>query len=226
MLSNLHRDLQWKKLYSLHTKIFEQFDIAPRSFRAGRYGMNNDMAFNLERLHYLVDSSITPFVDWRYFYGPDFSSCTKLMPYRFTPGNLQEENQYGRMTEVPLTGGFYQSNFQLANQMLKLFKRKPFKLFRLVGLFSKLGLLNLVRLSPEGYGASQMIKLISVLVKKKIHVLNLSFHSNSLLPGYTPFVSTEVQFRQFLRSIEEVIIHMQDLGFSSITLSEARDINA
>lgn len=224
MLNNIHRELQYQKLHSLHNRIIDNFHTPPQSFRAGRYGMNGDMAYNLERLNYVVDSSITPFMDWRYFHGPDFSAFTRLTPYRFSTENITKENEKGGLIEMPLTGGFYQPNFKAANLLLRMLKKKPFKFFRLIGLFAKLGLLNLVRLSPEGYTANEMKKLISTLMKKNIHVLNMSFHSNTLLPGCTPFVSTENQLQTFLRTIEDVIIYMQDLGFRSITLSEVQSI--
>ena len=134
MLCNLSKKLQYEKLKSIHNQITEVFDVSPSSFRAGRYAFGNDMAVNLERLNYSIDSSITPFVDWSGFYGPNFSEFSLLMPYRFASNEIKGPIKGGPILEVPITAGFRQSNFLLANYFLTRFKKKPFKYFHLIGI--------------------------------------------------------------------------------------------
>jgi hypothetical protein len=73
MLCNLPIDLQFNKISFLHQTIQNNFGITPISFRAGRWGFNQEVAKNLFRLGYQIDTSITPFVDWADFHGPAFS---------------------------------------------------------------------------------------------------------------------------------------------------------
>jgi len=74
MLCNLSDDLQHKKMAVLHAAIEQHLKISPVSFRCGRWGYNQNVAMNLAKLGYKVDSSITPFTDWTAVGGPDFSA--------------------------------------------------------------------------------------------------------------------------------------------------------
>jgi hypothetical protein len=220
MLNNLAAHLQMEKLSSLHQQIMDSFGIKPLSFRAGRYGINHDLAKNILNLDYIVESSITPFLDWRYFHGPDFSKISRLNPYRFSSNNIFEEDLNGELYEAPLTTGFLQSNFQLANSLFLLFRKLPFKFLKLNGLLATLGLLNKIRLTPEGYQLEQLKHLIYTLLQNKIKFFNLSFHSNTLLPGSTPFVASAKDLDIFLRDLREVITYLKNKNMDAITLSE------
>ena len=81
MLNNIPYELQFKKLQNLHEAIIHNYNFEPKSFRAGRYGLDTNLVKNLIRLGYKVDSSITPFLDWSSLYGPDFSNHYNLFPY-------------------------------------------------------------------------------------------------------------------------------------------------
>lgn len=53
----------------------------PVSFRAGRYGIN-DMSLNLLKNEgYLIDTSVTPNVNWSMDGGPDWSKFSSTKPY-------------------------------------------------------------------------------------------------------------------------------------------------
>jgi hypothetical protein len=225
MLCNLPKNLQYEKLKSLHHQITEVFDASPSSFRAGRYAFGNEMAYNLERLNYSIDSSITPFVDWSGFYGPNFSKFSILKPYRFESAEITKPDKGGVLLEVPITAGFRQSNFLLANYFFTHFKKKPFKYFHLIGILDRLKLLNFIRLSPELSSTEDMISLINVMMKKEINVLNMTFHSTSLLPGCTEYVKSELELEQFLLTIEQTISRMLALGMTPITLSDVLSNN-
>jgi hypothetical protein len=220
MLNNLNRELQYKKLQNLHQKIIDNFHLTPKSFRAGRYAIDVNMAKNLIEFDYKVESSITPFFNWSASYGPDFSNFSRISPYKFSPNNILNTNGSGKLLEVPLTVGFRQSNFNLANAVYQKLNKIPFKYFRLQGVLYHLHLLNRIRLSPEGYTLSEMCSLVRNLIKKNIKILNITFHSNSLLPGCTPFVSSEKERDNFLQKMLNLIDYLIRSGFKSITLSE------
>jgi len=226
MLNNLGCDLQLKKLKTLHKTILDNFGVQSKSFRAGRYALNQDLAQNLVDMNYAVESSITPFLNWTSIYGPDFSKHNRLNPYIFYPDKIDQPNERGSLTEVPLSGGFLQNNFNFAQFLFEKIINSPFKHLKLIGLLSKLRLLNKVRLTPEGYSILEMSNLVNKMVRNDISFFNLSFHSNSLLPGCTPFVKTKGELVIFLEKIEKIVMYFKKLQFKSITLSEVPAIQA
>jgi len=222
MLNNLSRELQFKKLKNLHYKIKEEFNCTPVSFRAGRYGLNNDLTKNLMKLDYRIESSTTPFLDWSFLDGPDFSDFYMLNPYRFSSHNFKEKSEKGELIEVPLSAGYLQKEFRLANTIFKKLKKRPIRYFKIIGILSLIGLLNRVRLTPEGYRISEMKKLIRAMMKNNVKFYNISFHSNTLFPGQTPFVSSNKELDLFLKKLEDIIKYMVEIGLKPITLSEVQ----
>ena len=71
-LCNLPAELQRQKIEWLTDAIESAFGRRPRSFRAGRYGLDICGARILERLGYCVDSSVIPLTDYSVGGGPDF----------------------------------------------------------------------------------------------------------------------------------------------------------
>src|SRR3546814_11330405 len=58
-------------------------------------------------------------------------------------------------------------------------------------------MLTRVALTPEGIPARDAIEAIDRMLDDGIRVLNLSFHSPSLEPGYTPYVRDAADLRAF-----------------------------
>jgi hypothetical protein len=78
------------------------FGRAPRSFRAGRFGVGASTVPILEELGYVVDSSVTPHVDWSHV-SPGLSFVESpeqpYRPDRRDPGRPGD----GALVEVPIT---------------------------------------------------------------------------------------------------------------------------
>jgi len=91
MLCNLPSELQYKKMSSLHNTITENFGIEPVSFRSGRWGYGRDVAANLQRLGYRIDTSIIAYTDWTDSHGPDFSEIPPE-PFRFSIEDIYRES--------------------------------------------------------------------------------------------------------------------------------------
>jgi hypothetical protein len=145
-----------------------------------------------DQLGYKIDTSITPFTDWSDKFGPDFSMAS-LLPYYFSPDDILRADKNGRMLEIPVTIGFTQTNFEVADFLFNFLKKQPLNQFRLIGLLNKLRLLNKVWLSPEQCNSTEMISLTKRLIQKGIPVVNLFFHSPTLCPGLTPHVRTRTK---------------------------------
>ena len=220
MLCNLPGDLQYRKLRNLHNTLISKFNIMPSSFRAGRWGYSRDVAANIHRLGYKVDSSITPYTDWSNYYGPDFTKFSSK-PFRFSPGDILRETAGGGLVEVPATIGFLQQNFALCSTVLSAARRFPMKYLRTAGILCRLSLVNKVWLSPEVSDSAAMIKLARRMMQNRYRILNLVFHSTTLTAGATPFVRTREDERRFLEDIRDFLSFARDNGIGSIKLSEA-----
>jgi hypothetical protein len=89
------------------TRLSEQFrtvfGFAPRSFRAGRFGVGAHTLGFLDELGYAVESSVTPFVDWAASGAPGLSFVgAPTQPYHPDPG-APERRGASRLVEVPVT---------------------------------------------------------------------------------------------------------------------------
>lgn len=219
MLSNLTGDLQYKKMRHLHETIKERFGITPVSFRCGRWGYNTDVAKNLSRLGYRVDTSITAFTDWSMYHGPDFSDIGPES-FRFKADDIFSTDPGGPLLEVPATVGFLQDDYEKSNRLHNTMQKGPFRSFRLVDVMQRLNLLNKVYLSPELAGGSQMIKLAESLLRNEYEVINMFFHSPTLKGGLTPFVGNKKDEKRFISDIRDFLAFTKKTGIESITLSE------
>lgn len=223
MLCNLPGELQYAKMSFLHETITRRFGVSPVSFRCGRWGYNGDVASNLQRLGYRVDTSITAYTDWSQYHGPDFSDIGPGS-FRFTADDIFNRAPDGPLIEVPATVGFLQEDFERANKLLNAIKKRPFRSLRLVGIMSRLKLLNKVSLSPEIADGERMIRLTESLMKNGYPLINMFFHSPSLKCGLTPFVSTPADESRFRKDIADFLAFAAKAGIESITLSEAEGV--
>ena len=162
---------------------------------------------------------MTPYTDWTSYYGPDFTNIGPG-PFRMSSDLISAKTSNGHIMELPATVGFLQGNFQFCNFVLKNIKRRPFKYLRLVGVLSKLHVVNKVWLSPEVSDGETMIKLAKRLIKNNYPFLNMVFHSSTLKAGLTPFVQTDDDERRFFQHIKEFLVFIRDAKIESIKLSD------
>lgn len=218
MLCNLPEHLQYRKLKCLHEVICQNFGVTPVSFRAGRWGFSDQVARSLIRLGYLVDTSVTPFTSWGDYKGADFSGFN-VHHYRFDSEKFSAHQDGRRLLEVPATIGFLQGRFECSHRIMQHLETGAYSKLHVLGILSRLNLLNKVWLSPELASAGSMIKLAKRMHEMNFDFLNMSFHSTSLVAGYGPFVTNEKKERLFSEDIEIFLKYAADAGFESMTLS-------
>lgn len=218
MLCNLPERLVHKKLSTLHETICKNFGIVPVSFRAGRFGFGPAVARSLCLLEYQVDTSVTPFVSWEDYQGPNFSEFNpELFNIFFNHQTTTDEKN--SLLEVPVTIGFTQDNFKRSIFMMKTLDNKIARKFLLPGLFCRLGLLNRIWLSPEMSDADSMIKLAEQMHKNNYPCLNMTFHSTSLLAGLSKFIHKDKE-NDFFNNIRKFLMFCSDKDWNSQTLTE------
>lgn len=224
MLCNLPTELIREKLEILTFEIKKYFGSkSVISFRAGRWGFSSVVAECLVDLGFKVDSSITPFVDWTGEYGPNFSNAP-YFPYKFSPRFPILPNDKGELVEIPPTIGFLQKiSFKTLLNIRSFILKSGLYHFHLIGVLDKLKLMSLRWLSPENTSKKDIISLAKSFINHGVNVLNMTFHSTSLMPGKTPFVKTDKDKKKFLERIEVFLKFAKEKGFKFVSLSHMLD---
>src|SRR3546814_211807 len=107
---------------------------------------------------------------------------------------------------------------------LRSFGRPVYKLAQhfgpVAGALSRFDMLTRVALTPEGIPARDAIEAIDRMLDDGIRVLNLSFHSPSLEPGYTPYVRDAADLRAFYGWWDAVLDRMTKRGVTPASLDD------
>ncbi|MEQ1498083.1 MAG: polysaccharide deacetylase family protein [Novosphingobium sp.] len=175
---NLPPALERAKFQALRDKIEETIGVAPLIYRAGRYGVGPNTTEILTDCGMAIDTSVRSRFDYSAGGGPNFRDFP-LRPYWL--------NKARGLMELPLTSVFWGPLRQLGPWLYPQMWRVP----RLRGLLSKIGLLERIPLTPEGVTITEALRGIDIALDDGLPVLVFSFHSPSLAPGFTPYVRNE-----------------------------------
>lgn len=219
MLCNLPDNLIREKIAFLHYTISENFGITPVSFRAGRWGFSATAADALCDLGYKVESSVTPFVSWLGYQGPDYSDFGPDW-FRFGSKGLEVQNNTDPLLEVPVSIGFLQPGQEGCRHLAKALKNSLARRLHIGGVLERMKLLNLVWLSPEMSSVQEMTALAGRMRKNGCAFLNLTFHSTSLKAGLSPFVQSAADGDLFWKKLSYFFSAAREAGWKSLTLTE------
>lgn len=186
---NLPREMEKAKLANLTRTISENFGITPRIYRAGRYGLGANTPQILSELGYQVDMSVLPRVDFAPIGGPSYRD------YDHKPYWL---NRVGGVVEIPLTSGFTGRLSALGDRIYPRINTRLGIAGKIPAIMTRLGLLNRVRLSPEGQGLQEAKDLTWAVIRGGGTLLTLAYHSSSLIAGGNPFVPTTADVDRIL----------------------------
>jgi hypothetical protein len=189
---NLSPALERKKLAALTEAIAASFGKPPTVYKAGRYGLGAATPATLRELGYAVDVSVVPHTDFSADGGPDFSEAP-ADPFMIDDG----------LCEIPLSVSFVG---RLAGRGPRLYRRltasAATRSLRLVGIFGRLGLLERLRLTPEGHSLTDLIRQTRAARAAGTRLFMLTYHSSSLLPGATNYVRTDAERSAFLSTLD------------------------
>jgi hypothetical protein len=212
---NLAPEIEREKLVRLTAAIIENIGVRPRIYKAGRYGIGSATPGILAELGYEIDTSVLAGTDLRRYSGPDFSKCPARPCWLGTDPAL---------LEIPMSVGYtgLLAGFPATARALTA---HPFlKALRLPGVFSHLGLLDRVVLTPEGITLEEQRRLTRAMLRRGHRVFSFTFHSPSLAPGNTPYVRDPAQLGSFLDRIERYLeFFMSEIGGRAVTPFEIRD---
>jgi hypothetical protein len=217
---NLPARLQQEKLARLTEAITANFGTRPVSYRAGRYGVGEEIAEILQSLDYRIDMSVQPGIDMRRLHGPDFRWGLDR-PYWFGRG--------WPLLEIPATPSYVgllagaALPKAAAIQLYDRLSRPRLDRMHIRGLFARLGLLEWTPLSPEGVAQGELRRLTQTLLSRGNRAFVFSYHSSSLLPGSTEYVRSPSELSRFLHTIESYLeFFMGELGGVPMTPGELR----
>ena len=189
---NLPVELERAKLRALVDAFAAAFGFRPRFFKAGRYGVGPHTLELLADEGIRVDFSVIPGRDLSSMGGPDFRSFDSA-------ARLAAD---GRVLCLPMTReriGLFGRHNGLAEWV-----DGPGRALSLPGVFSRLGLLDTVTLTPEGETAARQIALIRTMLARGQRQFVLHYHSPSLAPGFTPYGATAAASDEIVQRLDAV----------------------
>jgi len=223
MLKNLAVELQARKLAVLRDALAQATGRAPTAFRAGRFGLGPESVRALLTAGFRVDSSVTPWIDWRDFDdGPDFRGAPQAC-YRVAAGrDLRSADPAGELLELPLSSGFTQRPFAWRARAHAALRSRALRSLPLAGLASRLGIVRRVILTPEGETLPALLALAERLLEQGERFLHVFWHSPSLVPGLSPFVRSGADRERLFATIAGFVEGASRLArIVPMTVSEA-----
>lgn len=196
---NLPMELEQEKLSLLGDKISEAFGVTPRLYRAGRFGAGPNTARILARLGYEIDTSVLAGSDLGADGGPDFSGLTSR-PYWFSAEGR-------RLLEIPVTQAYLGLMRRRGPSLYPIMDSPTGRKLRLGGFASRLKMLERIRLTPEGIGAEDQIRLANALFRRGQRICSYTYHSSSLMPGGSPYAVSEVDVDAMLDHMRRFFDH-------------------
>ena len=194
---NLPQALEFEKIRLLTDVITQNFGKAPQVFKAGRYGVGPHTAESIAKLGYTIDASVVPYTALTSDGGPDFSQHD-AHPFWFG----SDDN---RLLELPATAGYSGFLHSSGPRLYPILQTNAARRMRLPGIASRLGALERIKLTPEGYSADELIRLTEAMLKDGCQVFGLTYHSPSLVPGNTSYVKSAQELSRFLKVLNEYL---------------------
>ncbi len=188
---NLPPVIERRKLTALTETIAANFDIRPTVYKAGRYGVGAATPAILRDLDYTVDISVVPHTDFSGDGGPDFTGVSP------TPFQVSE-----RLCEIPLSVHFVGALASFGPSIFRFLTGAAGSRLHLPGICGRLGLLERLRLSPEGHSLGDLVRQTRAALAAGTRLFMLTYHSSSLLPGATAYVRSEADRARFLATLE------------------------
>ena len=204
---NLPEPLERAKFTRLRDAIEGNLGARPLIYRAGRYGVGPNTAAILSDCGIVFDTSVRAHFDYGAAGGAN---------YRHHPLRPYWLDRARGLVELPLTTVFWGPLRRLGRALYPLLWRLP----RLRGVLSRLGLLERIPLTPEGTTAAEAIRGIDTALADGLPVLVLSFHSPSVAPGHTPYVRDEADLAAFYDWWRQVFAHLARRGVAPSSVAD------
>ena len=205
------------QLASLTAAIERAVGKRPVSYRSGRFGFSADHVAGLERLGYLVESSVAPLFYEAHKGGPEFVEAP-LTPYFLAYDSATTPGSSG-VLEVPVSAAL---NRRLPKVLQYAYARAP-RPYTTRRALRALRLVRLRWLRPSYSSLDDMIALASDLARSREPVLNLLFHSSEAIVGGSPYNQTQSELDAFFDRLDRFLVFAtREIGAAPATFAEFR----
>ncbi|MFL6279681.1 MAG: hypothetical protein ACJ731_06200 [Vicinamibacterales bacterium] len=206
-----------QQLASLTDRITHAVGARPVSYRSGRFGFSADHVAALERLGYVVESSVAPLFYETHKGGPEFVEAP-LTPY-FLAYDCATQPGTSGLLEVPVSCAL---DRRLPRRLQYAYARAPRPYFT-KRVLRALRVVTLRWLRPSYSSLPEMIALARTLARADEPVLNLLFHSSEAIVGGSPYNRTPGELDAFLERLEQFFMFAtRELGAVPATFAEFR----
>jgi hypothetical protein len=192
---NLPAALEREKLSNLTHEIERAFGRKPTIYKAGRYGLGPATFGILAELGFAIDVSVVNHTDFSDSGGPDFRGIA--------PGPFKGPHD---ILALPLSVHFVGLLAGFGPTLFPLLSDGPSKTIHMLGILARLGVLERLRLTPEGSRLGDMVRQTRGALARGERYFMLTYHSSSLLPGATPYVRTEQDRAKFLSILDSFFV--------------------
>jgi peptidoglycan/xylan/chitin deacetylase (PgdA/CDA1 family) len=209
------------QLEALTDAIADAVGERPVSYRSGRFGFSAAHVSSLERLGYRVDSSVTPLFYEAHKGGPDFVDAPPT-PYYLAYDSATRPGT-SSVLELPVSAAL---NRRLPKWAESLYGRAPWpyttkRVLRL----SRIATVRWLR--PSYSSADDMIALARQLMRRRVPILNLLFHSSEAIVGGSPYNKTDAELAAFFDRLGRFLTFAtKDAGATPMTFRELADRHA
>ncbi|MEM3434511.1 MAG: hypothetical protein QXP27_10125 [Candidatus Methanomethyliaceae archaeon] len=211
MQCSYSEEIELAKLRTLTALFREAFGYQPLSFRAGRFGARPYTLVCLAQLGYLVDTSVTPGINWVLPEGAARFRGAPTQPYFPDPADITRQGS-SCILEVPVTihaGGLARLAQATRGDVLQ-------RGLALAGL-------GPTWLRPSYSSVSQMRRLLDLMCSNSpgdMVVANMMFHSVEFVPGASPYCRTQRDCDHLLGKLDATLKYAAERGFKFSRLSD------
>lgn len=123
---------------------------------------------------------------------------------------------------LPMSVGFVGLLAPYGHKLFPALSGKSGLTLHLPGLFSRLKLLERLRLTPEGHSLGDLKRQTRAALARGQRFFMLTYHSSSLLPGATIYTGTTAERDRFLATLNDYLsFFLGDCGGRSLGVSAA-----
>ena len=219
--STLPRTQFESQLASLTGAIASAVGSRPVSYRSGRFGFSADHVAGLEKLGYLVESSVAPLFYESHKGGPEFVEAP-LRPY-FLAYDSATSPGSSDVLEVPVSAGL---NRRCPRALQHAYARAP-RPYTTKRVLRALRVVRMRWLRPSYSSLDDMIGLARTLVSAGEPVLILLVHSSEAIVGGSPYNRTQSELDAFTDRLERFLAFAtRELHATPATFAEFRRMYA
>jgi peptidoglycan/xylan/chitin deacetylase (PgdA/CDA1 family) len=205
------------QLASLTDAIAQAVGAPPVSYRSGRFGFSAAHVAGLERLGYLVESSVAPLFCESHKGGPEFVEAP-LTPYFLAYDSSTTPGTSG-LLEVPVSAAL---DRRLPRWIQYAYARAPWP-YNTKRILRALRLARMRWLRPSYSSLDDMIGLARDLARAEEPVLNVLFHSSEAIVGGSPYNRTQGELDAFVDRLARFLAFAtRELGALPATFNEFR----